>query len=113
MQTAQQLDTVDTVAQMVVGQYRVDVALGVELFCLSAASGLEHVHAPLSEQRLHAIQDRTVVVHTQHAQAAQSDRVRGWALRSDAFQPARLDVTRHSNAESRATPRATGECQRV
>ena len=98
---------------MVVGQYRVDVALGVELFCLSAASGLEHVHAPLSEQRLHSIQDRTVVVHTQHTQAAQSDRVRRRALRSDAFQAARLDVACHSNAESRATPRATGECQRV
>src|ERR1700722_2145087 len=66
-QPVQQFDTVDTIAQMIVGEYRVDVGLGAQHRGFRAVARLEHVYAPLAEQSLHPIEDRAVVIDAQDA----------------------------------------------
>src|SRR3984885_10274033 len=112
-QPTQQLDAVDAVPEMVVGQYRVDFHLRADLRSLGTVAGLEHLHTPLSEQRLHTVEDRAVVVDAQHTQTAQPDRVGCGTLRSDALWPPGLDVARYPYTERGAAPRAAGEGQRV
>ena len=76
LQAAQQFEAADGVAEMIIGQHRIDLAAACDLLRLAGISRLGDLDAPGAEQRVHAVEDRGVVVHTQDPQAAQADRLR-------------------------------------
>src|SRR5580700_391360 len=96
---------------MVVGEHGVDAGLLAQRRGFRAVPCLEHLYAPLSQQRLHPVENGAVIVDAQYPQALQVAGVRRGYMPVGAAAPPRTDVARYPDSEQRAAAGMAGDRQ--